>query len=274
MNHFARRRRKNSAIVAAATLAAWGIIELLDASLRSSRFFTGGLLLFLVVALGLFNVRKKIPFLPLGNATAWMEFHAYAGIFSVLIFFSHIGFDSLQGVLNWVLALLFLSVAVSGIMGLFLTRLLPGRLNARGEAILFERIPAIRVGLNDEVEQLVVQIARDVNTETIAEFYSARLADFFRKPRNFFYHLIDSSTRFHKLEHELFSLDRYLNDEERKVLDQIHQIMIEKEDLDYRWAQGLALKGWLFVHVPLTYGLMVIVTAHVLLVLGFNGRMG
>lgn len=91
MNHFGRRRRKNSAIVAVATLVAWGIVELLDASLRSSRFFTGGLLLFLVVALGLFNVRKKIPFLPLGNATAWMEFHAYAGIFSVLIFFSHIG---------------------------------------------------------------------------------------------------------------------------------------------------------------------------------------
>ena len=34
------------------------------------------------------------------------------------------------------------------------------------------------------------------------------------------------------------------------------------------------VKGWLFVHVPLTYALMVFVAAHVLLVLGFNGRIG
>ena len=50
--------------------------------------------------------------------------------------------------------------------------------------------------------------------------------------------------------------------------------MREKEDLDYRWAQGVALKGWLFFHVPLTYALLVFVSAHVLLVLGFDGRVG
>jgi hypothetical protein len=274
LNHFSRRRRRNSAIVAGVTLLTWGVIELLEASLRSTRFFTGMLLLLLVVALGLFNVRKKIPFLPLGNATAWMEFHAYAGIVSVLVFFSHIGLNSLHGALDWSLALLFVLVAASGGVGLFLTRLLPSRFNSRGEPILFERIPAIRAALRDEVEQLVVQVAKDVNTETIAEFYSARLADFFRKPQNLVLHLVDSSARFSKLEHELFALERYSNDQERKVLDQIHQIMVEKEDLDYRWAQGMALKGWLFVHVPATYALMVIVAAHVLLVLGFNGRMG
>jgi hypothetical protein len=274
LSHFSRRRRKNSAIVAGLSVLTWGIVELLDASLRSSQFFTGGLLLFLVIALGLFNVRKKIPFLQLGNATAWMEFHAYAGIFSVLIFFAHIGLDPLHGVLDWSLAVLFMLVAGSGVVGLLLTRLLPSRFNARGEAILFERIPAIRVALHNEVEQLVVQVAKDVNTATIAEFYSARLADFFRKPRNLIFHLVDSSTRFRALEHELSALERYSNDEELKVLGQIHQIMIEKEDLDYRWAQGVALKYWLFVHVPLTYALMVITAAHVLLVLGFNGRIG
>jgi len=274
LSHFSRRRRRGAAIVAVLTLLAWGIIEVLDASLRSSRFFSGWLLLSLVVALGLFNVRKKIPFLPLGNATAWMEFHAYAGIFSILIFFAHIGFNSVQGALDWVLGLLFAAVAVSGVFGLFLTRLLPHRFHSRGEPILFERIPAIRVGLQDDVEQLVVQVAREVNTVTISEFYSARLANFFSKPRNLVFHWLGSSSRFRDLEHELFALDRYSNDEERKVLEQIHQIMIEKEDLDYRWAQSIALKGWLFFHVPLTYALLVIVAAHVLLVLGFDGRIG
>ena len=44
-----------------------------------------------------------------------------------------------------------------------------------------------------------------------------------------------------------------------------------KEDLDYRWAQGVALKGWLFFHVPLTYALLLVIAAHVLLAYGFNG---
>jgi len=151
---------------------------------------------------------------------------------------------------------------------------LPRRLSNRGEAILFERIPTLRVALQREVEDLVVKSASSVNTTTIAEFYTARLADYFRKPHNLMFHWVDSSRPFRELERELFALDRYSNDEERQVLKQIHSIMLEKEDLDYRWAQGIALKGWLFAHVPLTYAFGVVVAAHVLLVLGFDGRVG
>ena len=44
-----------------------------------------------------------------------------------------------------------------------------------------------------------------------------------------------------------------------------------EDDLDYRWAQQLALRGWLFFHVPLTYALMAVALLHVLLALGFAG---
>ena len=77
------------------------------ASLRSVEFWSGWMLLLTVVALGVFNVRKKLPFLPLGNATAWMEFHVYAGLFSVFLFLSHVGFVIPQGSMEWMLAALF-----------------------------------------------------------------------------------------------------------------------------------------------------------------------
>ena len=86
-----------------------------------------------------------------------------------------------------------------------------------------------------------------------------------------FAHLIDSGGHFRDLERELWALDRYANDREREILGEIQERIQLKEDLDYRWAQGIALKGWLFVHVPLTYALLVSIAVHVLLVFGFHG---
>ena len=274
MNAFAVRRRSGFAFLLAASLLTWGVVETLDASLRSTHFWSGWLLLLLAISLALFNVRKKLPFLELGNATAWMEFHAYAGLFAIAVFLAHVGFSTPDAPLEWALATLFASVAGSGLVGLGITRLLPLRLSTRGEAILFERIPALRVGLHEEVEELVLQSAREVQTTTIAGFYSSRLSDFFRKPRNLMIHWLDSQSRFRDLERELWALDRYANDREREILSEIHDRMCLKEDLDYRWAQGVALKYWLFVHIPLTYALAVLIVAHVLLVYGFDGGLG
>lgn len=271
MNAFARRRRIGLSILLLLAVIGWGALQALDASLRSTHFWSGWLLLGLIVALALFNLRKKLPFLPLGSATGWMEFHVYAGLFSILVFLSHVDFGWPTGALDWSLAGLFALVAGSGVVGLVLTRLLPHRLNTRGDAILFERIPALRLALHREVEELVLQSAREVQTTTIGEFYTARLADYFARPRNLLAHWIDSTGRFRNLERELWALDRYANDREREILSEIHERMCLKEDLDYRWAQGVALKGWLFFHLPLTYAFLLAIAAHVLLVYGFHG---
>ena len=67
------------------------------------------------------------------------------------------------------------------------------------------------------------------------------------------------------------SLDRYLNPAERELMKKIRERAELKENLDYQWALQSALKSWLFVHIPLTYCLMLVAVLHVLLVLGFRG---
>ncbi len=44
-----------------------------------------------------------------------------------------------------------------------------------------------------------------------------------------------------------------------------------KDDLDYQRALQGALKFWLFVHVPLTYGLLIFAAFHILVVYSFSG---
>jgi peptidoglycan biosynthesis protein MviN/MurJ (putative lipid II flippase) len=45
----------------------------------------------------------------------------------------------------------------------------------------------------------------------------------------------------------------------------------EKDTLDLHRAMQLLLKGWLFVHIPLTYGMLVFASLHVVVVYAFSG---
>lgn len=47
--------------------------------------------------------------------------------------------------------------------------------------------------------------------------------------------------------------------------------MREKDDLDYKYVHMAVLKYWLFVHIPLSYSLMLVAVLHVVLVHAFGG---
>ncbi len=265
------RPQRGLVVLTFSVLLFWVLHWLAQAQLRAVHFFSGWTLLFLVIALALFNARKKLPFLPLASATSWMQFHIYGGWFAIAVFLFHIGFSVPNGILEASLAFLFVVVALSGVLGLGISKLLPMRLTARGEAILFERIPALRAGLRREVEELVLKSASETKTTTLVDFYADRLIAYFQGPRDLIFHLIDSDRPAHRLLGDLWALERYANPKERELIAQIAERVRLKEDLDYQHAQQWTLKGWLFVHIPLTYCLLVVAALHALLAYGFHG---
>jgi hypothetical protein len=76
-----------------------------------------------------------------------------------------------------------------------------------------------------------------------------------------------------ELEREIEAMDRYLNDNERDAVALILERAHLKDDLDYQWARQLVLKGWLFVHIPLTFSLLILAALHVFVVYGFRGNL-
>jgi hypothetical protein len=273
LNHFAKRRTINSTVLVIVALFSWFSISILEASIRATSFWTGWLLFFLVASLALFNGRKKLPFLPLNTAAAWMQYHIYAGWFAILVYLAHAGFQLPDGSLELSLCILFVLIALSGVVGLILSRVIPVGLTTRGEPVLFERIPTLRMSLQREVEELAVECAREHQTTTISDFYTDRLDQFFRAPRNITYHLAGWTRPLRELEREMVAMERYLNDNEREVLAQILERARLKDDLDYQWARQALLKGWLFVHIPLTFSLLILVTLHIFVVYGFRGNL-
>ncbi len=189
----------------------------------------------------------------------------------MVVFGSHLRFGVPTGALEWVLFVLYLIVAASGVAGLILSRWLASRLTRRGEAVLFERIPTILRCLREDVESLILKSARENTSTTLADFYQQRLARFFESPRHTALHLLESDRPRHALLGEFAALDRYLNDDERCVHADITELIKLKDDVDYQYAGQAALKYWLFLHIPATYSLLIFSFFHVLLVYAFHG---
>ena len=69
---------------------------------------------------------------------------------------------------------------------------------------------------------------------------------------------------------EIDSLSRFVDVQGQEKLAAIRDLVIEKNRLDFaRVYLGLS-KAWLFVHVPVTYSLIVLTVLHILVVYAFS----
>src|SRR5262245_15968987 len=75
-------------------------------------YLTGWLLFLLMIVLAAYNARKKLPFLPLGTSESWLQFHVYAGYFTVALFLLHISFKWPTGWFEGTLACIYALVTL------------------------------------------------------------------------------------------------------------------------------------------------------------------
>jgi hypothetical protein len=266
-------RRRVVAIVLTAA-AAGGIAAFLlvrHGTLRDAAYDSGWLLLCLCAFLALYNLRKKLTYPPLLSSAAWLQLHVYAGLLAAAVFLLHVGLAVPGGVFETLLALLFAGVTLSGIGGLVLSRVAPRRLSARGGEVVFERIPALIRGLRQEAEEMVSGLVEEAHARTLADFYASRLAWFLAGPRHLGAHLLQSGAPRRRLLDELAALGRYCDEAELPHARRLAEIIERKDTLDHHYAVQGAVKTWLFVHVPLTFMMLIFALLHVILVYGFAG---
>jgi hypothetical protein len=272
MMTFRSRLWRNLAILICACLLIALVYTLLAVSLKPTSFYTGWGLFGLMVVLASYNVFKKLPFLPLGTSSTWLQFHIYCGYATVLLFALHLGPRLPHKPLGIIMMALYVGVAGSGILGLALSRWVPPRLRAAGEEVLYERIPIQQRALQKEVEELVLRSVQVADSTSISDFYVKRLKGFFDSPRNFWGHLLFSNlARRRALLAEAQDQKRYMNEQEREIMEAVIDHIRAKDDLDYQYALQGVLKFWLFVHIPLTYSLLIFSLFHVLMVYTFSG---
>jgi hypothetical protein len=271
MTNIAHRRVRNLSVTLLAFGLVWAIAGVQERSLGSSAFTSGYVLLAVILFLALYNLRKKLPFLPLGSSAAWLQWHLYAGTSSAGLFALHIGPKWPNGLLETTLAIFYLLTFGSGVIGLYLTRTIPRQLARAGDELIYERIPAFRRQLAREANQTVLDGVTASGATTLADFYAGRLHEFFQRPRGTFYLLRPTSALRRALMREMQDIRRYLSDREQAACERLFALVRRKDDLDFHEARQRLLKLWLFAHIGLTYTLVLLAMAHGLAAHAFHG---
>jgi hypothetical protein len=263
MSRLTRRMWKNITITGVVILTAVLLHTILDIAFFPVQMITGWFLLTICLLLAFYNVRKKLSFVPfIGRSSTWLQLHIYLGIFSLCIFLLHIRWGLPDNSLEWILFTLFTAVSGSGLLGLYISRNFPKKLAARGEEIIYERIPILRKNIRDNAQSLALQSVEESGYRTIADFYIANLEPFFAQPRYGFHHLLGSFGPRKFLQDKIATLNLYLSEKEQKISNQMWEYVAKKYDLDYHYFMQKTLKVWLFVHIPLTYSLIMFGFAH------------
>jgi hypothetical protein len=257
----ARRTGFIVALLGVSALTA-ALSHLLEISLHPAAIYTGGLLLALVLALTLFNARKKLPFLPLGNAATWLQIHIYVGLFSLVVFLLHIHFRAPHGWLQGALAFVFCLVAFSGVFGLYISRSLPPRMTRSGEPLIYERIPAYRLKVKSAIEDLVRKAEAETDSSTLGNYYVAHLREFVDHVPAAPSALLNPERALHGILAGMTALNRYLNPQEKEIAGEIGDWIETKQNLDFQYASQRLLKLWLFIHIPATYALILLALVH------------
>lgn len=233
-------------------------------------------LVFGTISLGIFvfaallGLRKKLPFLPVGNVQRWLRGHIWLTLLTIPLILLHSGFR-LGSLMTTTLMVLYAIVMVSGVYGLILQHKLPTMMKESLSAeIVFEQIPNVRAQLCAAAEKLQrslkqqatsgsAVVATDVSQEEVlAGFIEQRLFPYLRARRGEKYRLgyaREADEIFRRLKLRVDEMYRERVDEMRRWCD-------ERRLTDTQVRMQHWLHGWLFVHVPLSFLLLLMTAWH------------
>ncbi|MFT3731639.1 MAG: hypothetical protein QM780_09520 [Hyphomicrobium sp.] len=269
--------------IAALSAGMLWLVGIYASGLRDPRYLDGWVLAGGMALQLLFHVAIKTSVFAPKSIVRWRKVHIFIGYLLIAAFVSHCGFSLPDTTFEWALWSGFVVITLSGVFGTYLS----WSLRAKGgidEHISFERIPTRRAELADEIAGVVASRVPDAAAALplpappyeawIADLYTNHLRDFFVGPRNFTGHLIGSQRPLKQLTDEIDSLTRYVDSRTQQKLNAIRALVVEKDQLDFARVHYGLTKGWLFVHVPVTYGLIVLSVMHVLVVYSFSSGAG
>ena len=235
-------------------------------NLGEPAIITGYALFATLLLLLLFNVRKRLPMLPLGHAHWWTLVHSVVGILAGALFFLHTETLWPQGTYEQGLALLLYIATLSGIFGYVIQRLYPKRLAGHGVEVIYERIPQELAVLRDAAESIVLRCTKEAKADTLARYYVETFQWYFLRPRFLMSHLTGAGKSDYWLEQQFTASRQYLNELERTFLDELRALAERKDSIDFHYAAQHLMKSWLLVHIPSVIGLIALVLWHLLIV--------
>jgi hypothetical protein len=272
------RPTAQSLLIAVISGALFWLVWIYGNGLRDPRYLDGWVLAGGMSVQLYFHIAIKRASLSPKSAMHWRKIHIFLGYLLITAFISHSDFSLPDTGIEWALWAGFVLVTLSGIFGTYLAWSLPAK-HGIDERIGYDRIPTRRVELARDVHAAVAK--SDPATAAVAlpappydawimDLYTTHLRDFFQGQRNYTAHLIGSQRPLKRLTDQIDNLSGYVDQPSQEKLAAIRNLVVEKDRLDFAHVYLGLSKGWLFVHVPVTYALVVLTVLHILVVYAFS----
>lgn len=264
-------------LVAVVSWALLWLVALYASGLRDPRYLDGWILAGGMILQITFHVALKMGALSPRSAPRWRRVHVFLGYLLVPAFLSHSDFTLPDTSFEWALWIGFVLVTLSGIFGIYLSWSLQAKRRIE-DGIIYERIGERRLELARQLEAAVAErdpaaAAIDLpglpHEAWISELHSKQLRPFFQGHRHYASHLIGSQRPLHRLLEEIDRLARFVDQPSKEKLAAIKGLVIDKDALDFAHVYLGLTRGWLFVHVPATYSLIVLTVLHVVIVYAY-----
>ena len=260
----------------------------------------GGLGFAFMLFAGLLGMRKKFPIWRIGRAQTWMRGHLWLGFLAFPLILLHGGFH-FGGLLTRVLMWMFVLVFASGLLGAALQHFMPRLHTAQlPMETIYEQIDRVRGQLVEEAQQIVeeccaslegdvasatelqraaaasagaswdVTVASGMQVDEQASVELRRVLSTEIRP-----YLAKTGRQGIRLEDApvaaaLFRQLRVLLPSTlHSNIDDLENICEEKRQLDKQSRLHKILHGWLLVHVPLSYALLLLGAWHAMVALRF-----
>ncbi len=265
-------------LIAAISGGLFWLVWIYGNGLRDPRYFDGWVLAGGMSLQLCFHIAIKTARLSPKSVSAMRKFHIFVGLVLIAAFISHSDFSLPDTGFEWALWVGFVLVTVTGIFGTYLAWSLKAKRRI-DERVGYDRIPTRRAELARDVHAAVattdpataaIGLPAQPHDAWIMDLYTTHLRDFFVGQSNISAHLIGSQRPLKRLTDEIDKLSPYVDQQSQEKLAAIKTLVVEKDQLDFAAVYLGLTKGWLFVHVPVTYALIVLIVLHVLVVYAFS----
>jgi hypothetical protein len=119
----------------------------------------------MMIFCGMLGIRRKVRVWKVGKGQTWLRAHIWLGLLAFPLILFHSGLLFGHGLSLW-LMILFSIVVVSGIVGVVLQNIIPRAMLVRVQAeTTFEQIPHVIEVLRDEADQLVASVCGTLGNE-------------------------------------------------------------------------------------------------------------
>ena len=222
-------------------------------------------------ALGL---RKKLRLWPAGHVRLWLKAHIWLSILTIPLILFHCGFQFGGIQARWLLVL-YAVVMLSGFLGLALQQFMPGLMKERlPREVIFEQIPRLRGQLLASATEMReglraytavsagrpegVAVAEEPSLQTLARFLDEACLPYLAAPRGERLPLGKS-----RESGGIFRVVRAnVSDDWLSQVDTLEQWCRERRLMDLQTKLHHWLHGWLLVHVPTSFALLVFTVWH------------